>query len=100
MKHYNNFFLLTLQLKVWGQSFFLLLNKTTFIQQEHIQFIKIDSNAVLLNFLFIVESWKNNNNNNVSLFSKILGSTGVFNIDNNQNVTWAPNQHIRMISER
>ncbi len=28
---------------------------------------------------------------------KILSSTSVLNIDNN-NVSWAPNQHIRMIS--
>ncbi len=33
--------------------------------------------------------------------TKILSSTTVFNIDNNKiNVSWAENQHIRMISEK
>ncbi len=37
---------------------------------------------------------------NVSMFpQKIWSSTTVFDIDNNNNVSWASNQHIRMISE-
>ncbi len=32
-------------------------------------------------------------------FPQILCSTAVFNIDINKNVSWAANQHIRMISE-
>ncbi len=46
-------------------------------------------NAVLLNFLFIKESWKK-----VSPFPQKYYT--VFNISN---VCWPPNQHIRLISE-
>ncbi len=42
--------------------------------------------SVLLNFLFIKESWKK------------LSSTTVFHIDNKQ-CFWAAKKHIRMISE-
>ncbi len=50
-----------------------------------------------MNFLFIKESLKK-----VSVSAEVLCSTTVFNIDNNQKlllVSWAANQHIRMISE-
>ncbi len=48
-------------------------------------------NAAILNFLLINESWKRYHS-----LHKMLGSN-CFN-DNN-NVSWAANQHIRMISE-
>ncbi len=34
-----------------------------------------------------------------SVSKKILHSMTVFNIDNNNNVSWAANQYVRMISE-
>ncbi len=63
-----------------------------FIQQICIKLIKSDSidiydidkyfyfqiNAILLNFLFIIESWKKK-------FHKILSSKNFLNIDNNNN---------------
>ncbi len=52
--------------------------------------------TVLLNFLFICESWKIKC---ITVSTKILCSTTVFNIDHNRNVSWAVNHHIRMISE-
>ncbi len=32
-------------------------------------------------------------------YTKILNITTVFNIDNNKNISWVANQHIRMISK-
>ncbi len=45
------------------------------------QKIYIQINAVLLNFLFICESWKKKC---ITVSTKILCSTTIFNIDNNQ----------------
>ncbi len=80
----------------------ILKEINTFIQKRRIKFIKSDSkdfcvtkkyifqlNAVLLNFLFIEESWKKCITVLSQLFLALIIS----------NVSWAPNQHIRMISE-
>ncbi len=50
--------------------------------------------SVLLNFLFIKESWKIK-----CISTKIFGSIAVFNIYINQNVSRAAYQYIGMISE-
>ncbi len=50
-------------------------------------------------FFWSSYSSKNPEKSCISASTKILGSTAVFNIDNNINVSWAANQHIRMISE-
>ncbi len=60
-------------------------------------------NAVLFNFLLIKESWKKmyqgfHKNIKQSSTAELDASTD-FNIDNRSNVSWAPNQHIIMISE-
>ncbi len=57
----------------------------------HYKIFLFQINAVLLNFLVIKESWKNVkcSHKNINLFSILL----------RRNVSWAANQHIRMISE-
>ncbi len=80
----------------------ILKEINTFIQKRRIKFIKSDSkdfcvtkkiifqlNAVLLNFLFIKEIWKKCITVLTQLFLALIIS----------NVSWAPNQHIRLISE-
>ncbi len=49
----------------------------------------------MLFFLFIKESWEEKKSIMVS--RKLLNSRTLFNIDIIINVSWAPNQHIRMI---
>ncbi len=56
-------------------------------------------NAVLLNFLFIKESLKNVNGSNKTVFAEILRSNSVSTLIIIRDVSWAANQHIRMISE-
>ncbi len=76
---------------IWLNLNHFLKEINTFIQQGCIKLIKSDSkdlqyiffliNAVLLNFLFIKESWKIKY---ITFSTKIWSSTTVFNIDNNQ----------------
>ncbi len=76
-----------------------------FIQQGCIKLIKSGSkdillwiNAVLLTFLFIKESWKNEM---YHIFHKNMKQHNFFlTLIIVRNVSWAANQHISMISER
>ncbi len=77
---------------------FFFFKCNTFIHQGCIKSIKSDSKNVfeinvILNFLFIKESWRRKN---WSQFTQKMFSTLIII----RNVSLAANQHIRMISER
>ncbi len=77
---------------------------STFIQQIYIKLIKSDRKDILLlqkcpNKCYFFYSSKNPENTCITVSTKILGSTIFSTLIIIRNVSWAANQHIRMISE-
>ncbi len=79
--------------------FVFLFYINTFIRQGCYKLIKSDSKDIYnVIKIFRLEKYPENPEKIcIMVFITILSSTTVFNIDNN--VSWAPNQQIRMISE-